>query len=88
MITNSSSFEALIINIEISTAFYLPFGRLGQLLLSTCESVISKKIQSRRKIQPSWYYIKNVAEHPMLLGHMHLSSSQRPHTAMHVHQIT
>jgi hypothetical protein len=29
-----------------------------------------------------------VAEPPKLLAHMHLSLSQRPQTAMHVHQIT
>jgi hypothetical protein len=31
---------------------------------------------------------KNVAEPPKLLAHMHLPLSQRPQTAMHVHQIT
>jgi hypothetical protein len=32
--------------------------------------------------------IPAVAEPPKLLGHMHQPLSQRPQTAMHVHQIT
>jgi hypothetical protein len=64
MITNSSSFEALIINIEISTAFDLPFGRLGQLLLSTCESVISKKISQGGKDSPPGIILKMLQNIP------------------------